>query len=694
MESLDTFRTVSFAADFASERLPPVTVSGGDFKGRVFRLSLTDGGQPTQAEGVQCRLGWNADPGEALGSYVEAARVDGAATATWEVEVPSSMLAQPRCKAAWMFYTAGTANVLCTLAFDVAVERPVVDTGSAEGEDLADRLWTAIDTMGQATDNANAATESAHRAADAAAEAAAKALSQATGNVLASEASGELVNVDDAYPGPLLETKVFGRSEQVTTTGKNLLSNANSVVGKPTATINNAPLTLGAATYTFSFKAVPGSKDIGAGFSLRSASGTLRTIYTSLHSDGLTASATFTVSADEASSMVAYSIAWYSGLLGSTIEAFQLELGSTATAYEPYSGGAPSPSPEWPQPIDSVSSAEVVTAGGNLLDFDEYVTGNAANIDVSDPKRIVLTTYNTGFAFRRYRFRTVPGQTYTFKVKAISQGYITVIRSTGKGYGSINSSNASVQFTAEEDACFVQIVPSESATVGMVQTIEELSVTLGTTVPEWAPGSVATHTLDLQGHELRSLPDGTRDELVVNADGSYGIVQRVGHVVLDGVNFKTAQVFAHGGFERIRVDLPNRRTPSDDFEDSIVSDMFTSTPTRRYSDGYAFLVNSKTYQSVFLYSANEAFAADASADAWLAENRPELDYPLATEAYIPLGTLDPAPSWPDEGVNNAWTVADLPTETGVGYVQSVQVVHDRQEARIAALETAIATLEA
>lgn len=36
----------------------------------------------------------------------------------------------------------------------------------------------------------------------------------------------------------------------------------------------------------------------------------------------------------------------------------------------------------------------------------------------------------------------------------------------------------------------------------------------------------ATRTIDLQGHELRSLPDGTHDELLVHRDGTVELVQR------------------------------------------------------------------------------------------------------------------------------------------------------------------------
>lgn len=43
----------------------------------------------------------------------------------------------------------------------------------------------------------------------------------------------------------------------------------------------------------------------------------------------------------------------------------QVELGSTATEYEPYCGGIPSPNPDYPQPIESVKSVELVSSNAD-----------------------------------------------------------------------------------------------------------------------------------------------------------------------------------------------------------------------------------------------------------------------------------------------------------------------------------------
>lgn len=50
----------------------------------------------------------------------------------------------------------------------------------------------------------------------------------------------------------------------------------------------------------------------------------------------------------------------------------QLELGPTATEYEPYTGGKPSPSPDYPQEIKSVVVSEVKSSTLQLLNYDAW----------------------------------------------------------------------------------------------------------------------------------------------------------------------------------------------------------------------------------------------------------------------------------------------------------------------------------
>ena len=62
----------------------------------------------------------------------------------------------------------------------------------------------------------------------------------------------------------------------------------------------------------------------------------------------------------------------------------QLELGSVATSYEPYTGGKPSPSPDYPQEIKSVVNPTIKVIGKNLWKIHENGYINNTNGDIAD----------------------------------------------------------------------------------------------------------------------------------------------------------------------------------------------------------------------------------------------------------------------------------------------------------------------
>ena len=68
-----------------------------------------------------------------------------------------------------------------------------------------------------------------------------------------------------------------------------------------------------------------------------------------------------------------------------TIKNIQLEKGSSATSYEPYTGSNPSPSPDYPQDIEVVSGDnEIVVCGKNLFDKSKYQNLDT-NYDYENP---------------------------------------------------------------------------------------------------------------------------------------------------------------------------------------------------------------------------------------------------------------------------------------------------------------------
>lgn len=176
--------------------------------------------------------------------------------------------------------------------------------------------------------------------------------------------------------GGIASLTAKGHAEQTTTTGKNLLDYSTVVVGKTWA--NSASVTNGTVqaavtentTYTLSLtceygvtkiyksSSASGNNNIGSPTAI-DGGGTFTT------PSGCTYVAfQFTTQQDSSGQTVADP----PNFAASMVSNIQLELGSTATEYEPYSGGVASPSPAWPQEIQ-------VVRGRNLLGPLRQVTG-------------------------------------------------------------------------------------------------------------------------------------------------------------------------------------------------------------------------------------------------------------------------------------------------------------------------------
>lgn len=91
-------------------------------------------------------------------------------------------------------------------------------------------------------------------------------------------------------------------------------------------------------------------------------------------------------------------IAWYNNPdseVENVISEIQIEIGTEATDYEPYTGGQPSPSPDYPQEIVSAGSdgkIGVEVRGKNLVDVYGY---SANGIPSPKAERILFNTYGT-----------------------------------------------------------------------------------------------------------------------------------------------------------------------------------------------------------------------------------------------------------------------------------------------------------
>lgn len=214
--------------------------------------------------------------------------------------------------------------------------------------------------------------------------------------------SGEILSLDDHIENyGFRDCKLYGWSKQETTKGKNLFDFSRLVSDgvnaidyeKQTITVpaktNNTgynqtlrDLCPGIAPGTYVFSAKKSNPESGNGSYFLEA--------------GL--DFTFNTPTELTDALLDNHIAWYNNPdseVENVISEIQIEIGTEATDYEPYTGGQPSPSPDYPQEIVSAGSdgkIGIEVRGKNLVDVYGY---SANGIPSPKAERILFNTYGT-----------------------------------------------------------------------------------------------------------------------------------------------------------------------------------------------------------------------------------------------------------------------------------------------------------
>lgn len=190
---------------------------------------------------------------------------------------------------------------------------------------------------------------------------------------------GEVIRVEDSSDDYLRELKVFGKTTQVSTTGKNLLNVDETLTFTGHVEIATA-IPAGTYTLTWARETHGGTYQPFIRFANNDDANTyLRSDYNGR---------TITLTQDETMLYIYSNNYSASGSEGVSATITQLMISTTGGTYEPYSGGFTSPSPNWPQELDNVENPTVSVYGKNLIHIDD-VDKTITNTDGMNLKAVV-----------------------------------------------------------------------------------------------------------------------------------------------------------------------------------------------------------------------------------------------------------------------------------------------------------------
>lgn len=246
--------------------------------------------------------------------------------------------------------------------------------------------------------------------------------------------SGKPVTVNDSADMPLQGMKLYGKSTQVTTSGKNLAEpvlDSKTYNGITIAKNKDGSYSVkGTALQSLYLELAHISVEIGKQYTISGGvGGELEPLqyqtylvypdYRELEYE-LTQS---TIVAER--DLIYYMLAIYVGAtVDLTIHPMCNE-GSTALPYEPYTGGKQSPSPEYPQEIESIGNIGVKVTGKNLFDIkrwkDNSIEATRGTIQFTETGLKLTATGDDAYTYafgRYYVIEVKPNTRYTLLWKS------------------------------------------------------------------------------------------------------------------------------------------------------------------------------------------------------------------------------------------------------------------------------------
>lgn len=276
-------------------------------------------------------------------------------------------------------------------------------------------------------------------------------LRQSKAGVIVETAKGSVVQIADSAEAFMEEFKIFGKSEQITTTGAQLF-NESQIEQNDSRGFKYLNLAVGEGNFTLSSNIPKSPTDQSAYIML--VSGNVKVLGSEItsNSNGVYSGRSRTFPSKDGYVTIAYrNDSNINKLITFNKYWYMLNAGDTAKPYEPYTGGKSSPSPDYPQEIKNNAengeiNANVIT--GNLFPIDKfkkYEINNSAKQVALNGDRILFTGKgNTGKEDIAFFMNKAEDKL------SLSPGEYTLSFKSNKPYGATNGENTVEMFLVVE----------------------------------------------------------------------------------------------------------------------------------------------------------------------------------------------------------------------------------------------------
>ena len=293
--------------------------------------------------------------------------------------------------------------------------------------------------------------------------------------------------------------------------------------------------------------------------------------------------------------------------------------------WEQFTGGQPSPSPEFPQEIE-VPNGEVVvkSCGKNLLNPNDFKEGGIDNSNGQETSGSLIISKDFSKMLPNTKYSLTHSAANGLRIFFYDENKEHI---SNKLYGIGNST-----FTAEPNVRFYKIKSSDGY-LGLNNSKMQLELGDATPFEPYKETTVTIPVTDFAGI------NGVRNEIVKYADGSGKCIQRIKKIVMDGVNnlfTSKSGSTKNTVYMRKTTDI-KRPKSSSDIGNAISTRFITVSATVGYSNSVVGMYLERDYTNIYFgFGLDSELTTVELANAWLVENPFEVYYELETPIITPL----------------------------------------------------------
>lgn len=403
----------------------------------------------------------------------------------------------------------------------------------------------------------------------------------------------------------------------------------------------------------------------------------------------------------------------------------QIEEGAVPTSYEPYTGGQPSPPPDYPQPIEVIEdSFNLVSCSKNLYNYKDRSTSQLPDgITVDEEGWITFSCDNssgTTSKFLNYRTNNLKLKTSTnysvvAEVKNVSGNGIVYFTSKAwttpptegqfadkfeKNFTDLSDGGIYCKIIATEEdfsnivyglRTYVVFSAGQSGSITFrLSVLEDTSVTANNFVYE--PYQSTTVQINFPENEfLGKINDIYKDSLKIEYnedDGKYHLYldKNIGKLILDGSENSWSSRL--GGttyaYQLLNIFDGNKvKGICSHFE--FVQGGATNSQKKEC------IASANTNNSISIFTNNPNLNSIDNLKSWLANNNTEVYYQLAEPYVVDLGAVDiPLSYYP---ITNVYTTCDLQPTIEVSYYRDFKGTVKAMQDDLTSASSKISTLE-